>query len=1314
MIVSMRGIFLKYKKNNAIQKMALRSSLIFGFILLFLFPFSANAAFTFNQSGVDDLGDATSDNISEFEVFGDYLYACVINAGGIQVWRSDDPANNGGVAASSVWTKVATGGFGDSTNALCSDMEVFNGQLYVSTRKEVDPGELWRTSDGIIWTQVGSDGFGDANNFGIGELASFDGRLYANTVNVNQGSEVWRSDTSGNNFALVAITDNGFGDALNTETFAGVVFDGQLYFSTYNLLTGGEVWRSSNGTSWSQVNADGFGDVNNATITDMALFQNDLYLSTENGITGGELWKTATGNLASYSQIAGITELGSTSIQDLHVRNRLLFLTTSNFATGSKVWSTPNGAAFTQQNMGGFGDASYYVTTTSGTFNGVTVFSASTAGGAFKLFYPDLSPTISNVVALQRNDGTGYVDISFDISTPDGADTVEGLVQYDVGAGFNDTYLIEDTAATTATQGDPSVLNTNSNQIGNASAHVLTSGGTNTISTIWNSKRDNANVSQNNTVVRIRGFSGTDGAFSSSVFFPLANSDLVAPITSASSAGGVYQNGQSVVLTCADGLGAGCDKTYYTVNGTMPTVTSAVYSGPISIAQSAALKYFSVDFAGNQESVKTELYTITSNGPALRMVKTVLSTSGARDGQSIQPGDVLTYFVDYQNLGQNSATGVLITDSIPGFTSYKSGSIVLNGTQLTDIKDGDAADVGVSHKNNITLDIGTVPAGATGRFSFQVTASIVARSGDIVSNEARGQYNPFNLSVISNQTQNTIAATGELGGSVFNDLNKNGVFDSFESGVSGVTVRIFDDNNRNGVIDAGDTGAFIGTTDGNGNFKSTGMSAGFYMIQVDQSSISPLFSLTTGNNPGQAVLKDSLQSFTKAHFGFNRRATGIGTVIKTILGGPTTSISQANLNANTAQQNVNIPFNTNLNVSLNLNTSQNQKSNEAENVNAETVNPEDPDVLIDPMGEQPVEDVSFLSSIWQDRGIQSVIQYGIAPLVAVAALINMISMISVANTLWPFLKYLSHAFTEPLRFFGIRKTKNWGRVYNSLTKEPVDLAIVRLFNQETKKLIESFITDSKGRYYFLAEPGREYYLSVTRDGFTFPSQMPLDLKKKDSVYPGGAFSFIDGKEDSVAGISTGGVVSFEIPIDPEVGVTYLDDAFRKPVKTAISNYASYNALSEIERAAENKKMFRAIRIQKISKFFAYLGPLFGLVAFIFSPSVWTGVLLVVHIILFLLVARLAAKRVAAPWGSIFDAQNGKNVSKTIVRLFDPKFGRLLHTRITTSNGRYGFLVGNQDYILVPEHSGYHYPDKKLDIAPQNGIIKEDIGLNKKK
>ena len=91
--------------------------------------------------------------------------------------------------------------------------------------------------------------------------------------------------------------------------------------------------------------------------------------------------------------------------------------------------------------------------------------------------------------------------------------------------------------------------------------------------------------------------------------------DTTPPVTTASPTGGIYNSAQSVTLTCNDGWGSGCDKIYYTVDGSTPNTSSPIYSSPINISVTTTLKFFARDLAGNSESVKTQTYTIDTTAP---------------------------------------------------------------------------------------------------------------------------------------------------------------------------------------------------------------------------------------------------------------------------------------------------------------------------------------------------------------------------------------------------------------------------------------------------------------------------------------------------------------------------------------------------------------------------------------------------------------------------------------------------------------------------------------------------------------------------
>ena len=62
------------------------------------------------------------------------------------------------------------------------------------------------------------------------------------------------------------VNQTGFGDINNNQGGNFMVFNDYFYASTWNEITGVELWRSLDGTTWTQVNVDGFGDSKNTSI----------------------------------------------------------------------------------------------------------------------------------------------------------------------------------------------------------------------------------------------------------------------------------------------------------------------------------------------------------------------------------------------------------------------------------------------------------------------------------------------------------------------------------------------------------------------------------------------------------------------------------------------------------------------------------------------------------------------------------------------------------------------------------------------------------------------------------------------------------------------------------------------------------------------------------------------------------------------------------------------------------------------------------------------------------------------------------------
>jgi uncharacterized repeat protein (TIGR01451 family) len=82
-----------------------------------------------------------------------------------------------------------------------------------------------------------------------------------------------------------------------------------------------------------------------------------------------------------------------------------------------------------------------------------------------------------------------------------------------------------------------------------------------------------------------------------------------------------------------------------------------------------------------------------------------------------KPKEVLEYCIAYRNQGTQAVTQVVITDPIPFFSAYVTGSLRLNGTILTDGADTDAGEVS---SGLVVVRVGSVSAGGSGEVCYRV------------------------------------------------------------------------------------------------------------------------------------------------------------------------------------------------------------------------------------------------------------------------------------------------------------------------------------------------------------------------------------------------------------------------------------------------------------------------------------------------------------------------------------------------------------------------------------------------------------------
>ena len=321
----------------------------------------------------------------------------------------------------------------------------------------------------------------------------------------------------------------------------------------------------------------------------------------------------------------------------------------------------------------------------------------------------------------------------------------------------------------------------------------------------------------------------------------------------------------------------------------------------------------------------------------------------------------------------------------------------------------------------------------------------------------------------------------------------------------------------------------------------------------------------------------------------------------------------------------------------------------------------------------PIKAESILGDIINNPTVQKANRDVVLPTALAVAVANLIT----ATPLWSFIYYLQLLFTEPWWFLIGRKRKGWGVVYNSITKTPVDLAVVRLYDANTKKLLQSRVTDRGGRYMFLVGEG-QYYLEAVNPKFEYPSKImanaPEDSKYTD-IYHGETITIKEGGR---------GIIVANVPLD------------QKGLQ------------------ASNDQIMRDVSRQKLKRGIALIGPVLAIISFIILPGWLTGALVAVHMGMYFMFRRLALKRHAKNWGVIYAAPGKKPLDKAIARIYAPEYGRMLDYYVTDNYGRYGFLAGHNTYYLTAEKPGFApHKTNNIDLKGKEGdkVVGLDINLN---
>ena len=266
-----------------------------------------------------------------------------------------------------------------------------------------------------------------------------------------------------------------------------------------------------------------------------------------------------------------------------------------------------------------------------------------------------------------------------------------------------------------------------------------------------------------------------------------------------------------------------------------------------------------------------------------------------------------------------------------------------------------------------------------------------------------------------------------------------------------------------------------------------------------------------------------------------------------------------------------------------------------------------------------------------------------------------------------------------LSWLGLRGgTKPIGYVYNSLTKDPISQAVVRVYDEEGK-MVWSDVTDGKGYFSARIESGK-YKIIVRAANYTFPSTIVFG--KEDypltNIYHGEEF-IINGNETP----------DYAIPLDP------------------------------IE--ASKLRVWREILWGRFKSLFNVINILLfviGLVLAIYlyskKPYWLTRLVLFLYIPSFLLmVGNIFKKR--ERYGTVKDLE-GNLVQGVSVALREAEFDKVVIKRVTDENGRYRILANKGRYYLEVLEASYKVEsiegDSEILLEKDDKWIVNDIIVSK--
>lgn len=241
-----------------------------------------------------------------------------------------------------------------------------------------------------------------------------------------------------------------------------------------------------------------------------------------------------------------------------------------------------------------------------------------------------------------------------------------------------------------------------------------------------------------------------------------------------------------------------------------------------------------------------------------------LTITKADDPDPVEKGTNLAYTITWGVTGNEPAQALVITDPIPFGTTFVSAG---NGGVYDNVT------------KTVTWTLGDKVPGDTGAVTLVVNVNADFPNGIKVENTATiSDARAGKEKQVTELTNVVQTEEGVIGDTVWLDLNKNGVQEPGEPGISGVGLVLYNAG-PDGACGGGDDVAVANTvTDANGKYSFKHLPAATYCVDVIDATVPAGMTLVSGTDPRKVTLGAN-EVFNGADFGYWSALGRIGDLV---------------------------------------------------------------------------------------------------------------------------------------------------------------------------------------------------------------------------------------------------------------------------------------------------------------------------------------------------------------------------------------------------------------------------------------------------